>query len=212
MTDPARLDELDDAELLRRSRRSSAPFRVVYDRHVERLNAFLERRTGDPAAAFELTAETFAQAWLSRERFANRGEGAAPWLFGIARNVLAASIRAASIERQARRSVGIETAADTVAEPRAEWLAGFDEDLASALRSLPEAQRSVIEMRVLEDRPYAEVAGALGITAGTARVRTFRGLAALRESLAERRRAPVTSVTSLTHRPADAVAPKETSR
>ena len=66
MTDDHGLNDLSDAELLRHSRRSSAAFRVVYDRHVVRLNAFLWRRTGDPTSAFELTAETFASAWLSR--------------------------------------------------------------------------------------------------------------------------------------------------
>jgi len=176
------LDELSDAELLRRSRRSSAAFRVVYDRHAAPLNAFLTRRTGDPAAAFELTAETFAAAWLSRDRFVDRGEGAAPWLFGIARNVLASSIRDASIQRDSRSRVGLDAAAD-VGAPRNEWLVGFDEDLAAALAGLPGPQRAVIEMRVLDGRPYAEVAQGLAITPGTARVRAHRGLASLRASL-----------------------------
>jgi RNA polymerase sigma factor (sigma-70 family) len=180
------LDELGDAELLRRSRRSSAAFRVVYDRHAARLLAFLTRRTGDSTAAFELTAETFAEAWLSRVRFVDRGEGAAPWLFGIARNVLAGSIRDASIERGARRKVGLDAAAD-VADPRPEWLAGFDEDLEAALRDLPDQQRAVIEMRVLDGRPYADVARTLDISPGAARVRTHRGLAALRASISGRR-------------------------
>ena len=118
MTNELPLDELGDAELLRRSRRSSAAFRVVYDRHAARLYAFLlTAEPRDRTAAFELTAETFAAAWLSRDRFVDRGDGAAPWLFGIARHVLATSIREASIERSARRRVGLDAAAD-VADPR----------------------------------------------------------------------------------------------
>src|ERR1700704_1003546 len=82
-----------DADLLRASHRSSAAFRVLYDRHSPRINAFLSRRTRDPGAAIELTAETFAQAWLSRDRYVDHHEGTiAPWLFGIARHVLAASV------------------------------------------------------------------------------------------------------------------------
>ena len=181
MTNGPPLNDLSDAELLRRSRRSSAAFRVVYDRHATPLNAFLSRRTGDPAAAFELTAETFAAAWLSRDRFVDRGEGAAPWLFGIARNVLASSIRDASIQRDSRGRVGLDAVTDVVA-PRGEWLVGFDEDLAAALADLPGPQRAVIEMRVLDGRPYAEVAADLAITPGAARVRAHRGLASLRAS------------------------------
>jgi RNA polymerase sigma-70 factor, ECF subfamily len=186
MTHDQGLDELTDAELLRRSRRSSAAFRVIYDRHAARLNGFLSRRTGDPAAAFELTAETFAAAWLSRDRFVDRGEGAAPWLFGIARNVLASSIRDASIRDDSRRRVGLG-AADDVGAPGDEWLVGFDEDLAAALADLPDQQRAVIEMRVLDGRPYAEVAEGLAITPGAARVRAHRGLASLRAALGSTR-------------------------
>jgi len=83
-----------DADLLRESRRSSAAFRVLYDRHAERVHGFLLRRTREPGAAVELTAETFSQAWLSRDRYTDHDEGTiAPWLFGIARHVLAASVR-----------------------------------------------------------------------------------------------------------------------
>ena len=53
------------------ARRAPTPaaFRVLYDRHAGRINAFLLRRTREPGAALELTAETFAQAWLSRDRY-----------------------------------------------------------------------------------------------------------------------------------------------
>jgi RNA polymerase sigma-70 factor (ECF subfamily) len=200
MSNEPPLDDLGDAELLRRARRSGSAFRVIYDRHATRLYAFLSRRTGDATAAFELTAETFAEAWLSRERFVDRGEGAAPWLFGIARNVLAASIRDAAVERRARSRVGLDAAVD-VAAPRAEWLAGFDEDLASALADLPEQQRAVIEMRVLDGRPYADVATKLDITPGAARVRAHRGLAALRASLDPRQGSVAPSVVPPVVRP-----------
>jgi RNA polymerase sigma-70 factor (ECF subfamily) len=205
MTNEPPLHELDDAELLRRSRRSGAAFRAVYDRHAPRLFAFLSRRTGDQTAAFELTAETFAAAWLSRDKFVDRGDGAAPWLFGIARNVLAASIRDASIERRARRKVGLDAASD-VADPRPEWLAGFDEDLAAALAGLPGPQRAVIEMRVLDGRPYAEVARSLDISPGAARVRAHGGLATLRAALGGRR---TTAIVTL---PDPTIDPKETTR
>jgi RNA polymerase sigma-70 factor (ECF subfamily) len=177
------LTQLPDAELLKRSRRSAVAFRALYDRHVSRLHTFLFRRTGDSNAAFELTAETFAQAWLSRDRFVDRGEGAAPWLFGIARNVLASSIREHSLQARARHKVGLDSAAD-LAAPKAEWLLGFDEDLAAALADLPEGQRRAVEMRVLDDSDYDDLARNLAISPGAARVRVHRGLAALRVAIA----------------------------
>jgi DNA-directed RNA polymerase specialized sigma24 family protein len=96
-----------DAELLHRSRRSAEAFRELYDRHADRVHRFLLRRTGDRQAALELTAETFSAAWLSRARFRDRAEGsAAPWLFGIARNVLAESVRRKAVEKRAREWLG----------------------------------------------------------------------------------------------------------
>jgi RNA polymerase sigma factor (sigma-70 family) len=183
VTRPDRLETADDAVLLRMARRSSAAFRIVYDRHVRSIHAFFLRRTGDPVAAFELTAETFAQAWLSRGSFTDRGDGAAPWLFGIARNVLASSVRQRAIERRARALVDLDLeAADVPADDA--WLLGIDADLAAALAELPDGQRRAVELRVLGDRGYAETAAELGCSEGAARVRVHRGLDALRRLLA----------------------------
>jgi RNA polymerase sigma-70 factor (ECF subfamily) len=184
-TDPPPLAPTD-AELLRRSAKSSAAFRLFYDRHVARLHGFMLRRTSDPRSAFELTAETFAEAWLSRGRFVDRGEGAAPWLFGIARNVIAASVRDRRVRRQARQRLGLEAAAD-VAAPDDGWLDGLDEALRDAVDELPDSQREAVQMRVLDDAGYPAIAATLGISEGAARVRVHRGLTGLRARLSTSR-------------------------
>jgi RNA polymerase sigma factor (sigma-70 family) len=177
--------EPTDAELLRRSRRSAEAFRLLYDRHADAIHGFLRRRTGDPTAAFELTAETFAAAWLARGRFEDRAAGsAAPWLFGIARNLLAQSVRRRALERRARERLGL--AVDTEAAHVAvdgTWLDGLDADVEAALAALDEPQRRAVELRVLDDLDYDEVGRHLGISAGAARVRVSRGLARLRRHL-----------------------------
>ena len=66
-----------DAELMRAARADAGAFREIYDRYAERIYAFALRRTGDPEAAHDLTAETFAQAWLSRARFRDSSGGLA---------------------------------------------------------------------------------------------------------------------------------------
>ncbi len=202
MNEDGRADARDDAVLLRLARNDAASFRILYDRHVVRLHEFLLRRTGDATAAFELTAETFARAWLSRNRFVDHGEGAAPWLFGIARHVLADSVRDRALPQAARRIVGLDAAGDVVA-PLDTWLIGFDEDLADALSGLPEAQRRAVEMRVLDGSDYAEVGRQLEITPGAARVRVHRGLAALRHLLRPDRSVPVAAPPPFPRTPGD---------
>ena len=112
----------------------------------------------------------------------DQGGGAAPWLFGIARNVLAGAVRERAIPRDGRRRVGLE-AAESLAAPRETWLAGLDEDLAAALDTLPDTQRRAVELRVLDGSAYDEIGRELDISPGAARVRVHRGLAALRRLL-----------------------------
>ena len=182
MTRARALLDATDAELLRRSRRSAAAFRALYDRHAERVHRFLVRRTGDEQAALELTAETFSAAWLSRARFEDRAGGsAAPWLFGIARNVLAQSVRRRALERRARERLGVALAVEpSSAAVEEAWLDGLDDDLRAALAALGDGERRAVELRVLDGLDYGEIAEELGISRGAARVRVFRGLDRLR--------------------------------
>src|SRR5215831_6616953 len=87
---PVRIDGAKtDVELLHAARTDSAAFRALYERHATAVHSFQLRRSGDREAAYDLTAETFAQAWLSRFRFRDEAAGSArPWLMTIARNVL----------------------------------------------------------------------------------------------------------------------------
>jgi RNA polymerase sigma factor (sigma-70 family) len=172
-----------DRELLRRADRDAAAFREIYDRHASRIHGFHLRRTRDAGAAFELTAETFAQAWLSRSRFADPGDGsAAPWLFGIARNVLASSVRRRAVERRACERLQLHLPDETITVDDA-WLDGLDDDLGAALAELPDGQRRAIELRIIADRAYEDVGAELEISPGAARVRVHRGLAVIRDRL-----------------------------
>jgi len=183
----ARTDRVKtDAELLAAARTEPAAFREVYERHASVVFGFHVRRTGDRDAAFDLTAETFAQAWLSRLRFRDRAGGSAkPWLLAIARNVLVSSVRKKVLERSACERLGLAGLLDgegPAPEPDERWLEGLDE----AFASLPEAQQEAIRLRIVDELPYDEVAATLGTSAEAARVRVHRGLRSLRNRLTDR--------------------------
>src|SRR5918998_3989696 len=117
-----------DAALLAAARADSGAFRELYDRYAEPILGYHLRRCRDEDAAHELTAETFAQAWLMRARFRDECEGSAgPWLFGIARNVLLVSVRRRALEARARERLGMQVAPSTVS-PQDEWLDGNRHD------------------------------------------------------------------------------------
>jgi RNA polymerase sigma factor (sigma-70 family) len=170
-----------DAALLAAARTDAAAFRELYDRYAERVHSYFVGRTRDADASFDLTAETFAQAWLVRARFRDEAAGsAAPWLFGIARNVLLMSLRRRQIERRATERLGIAERLDDYSAapvvPGESWADGANE----MLEQLSPDQREAVRLRVVEELSYEQVAVALGTTASAARVRVHRGLAALR--------------------------------
>jgi RNA polymerase sigma-70 factor (ECF subfamily) len=169
-----------DAELLAAARTDASAFRAFYERYAEPVYGYHLRRTRDPEAAQDLTAETFAQAWLGRRRFRDRvGGTAGPWLFAIARNVLVSSVRRRRLERAACERLGVLV--ESQAAPDESWLDGLD-----VLGDLPAGQGDAIRLRVLDELEYDEVARELGTTRAAARVRVHRGLSTLRHRLRER--------------------------
>ncbi|MDQ8044068.1 MAG: sigma-70 family RNA polymerase sigma factor [Solirubrobacteraceae bacterium] len=174
-----------DATLLAAAREHPEAFRSLYERYAERVHGYFLRRTRDRTAAEDLTAETFARAWIHRDRFVADPDGsAAPWLFGIARNVLLMSLRRGAVERRAADLLGIRErldAPDLSHEPiPAPWWADGADEL---LDTLTPAQRDAVRLRVIDDLDYDQIAGELDISEQAARVRVHRGLAALRTRL-----------------------------
>src|SRR5204863_443376 len=79
-------------------------FAAFYDRHAESVLAFFARRTADPEAAADLTAETFTAALTSLARFDPEQGVPAAWLYGIAHHLLSRWLRRQELaERHERR-------------------------------------------------------------------------------------------------------------
>jgi RNA polymerase sigma-70 factor (ECF subfamily) len=170
------LIDRSDGELLQAAEWDAAAFGELYQRHVRTVHGWFHRRL--EWAASDLTAETFAQAWLSRRRFRDQAEGSAlPWLLGIARNVARESARRNEVETRARRRLGLPT--DLASEG---GYAAVEERLsprvalARALETLPEHEREALELRIVDELPYTDVAARLGVRPAAARLRVSRAL------------------------------------
>jgi RNA polymerase sigma factor (sigma-70 family) len=133
------------------------------------LRRWLQRETGNRETATDLTAETFAQALVSMRRF--RGGDETAWLYGIARNLLSQYRRRARVEDRARRKLGM---------PDRDWSDYEVDDRVVDLDALPEHERAALELHIIEELPYGDVARRLAITPGTARMRVHRALRRLR--------------------------------
>jgi RNA polymerase sigma-70 factor (ECF subfamily) len=163
-------------------------FDDLYRRESEGMLVFFARRTLDAEAALDLTAETFAQAYLGWQGLrGDSSEERQAWLYTIARRRLSRYLRRGQVERRALRRLGIQTPLaheDDLAliEERA-GLAQLRAALSGELVRMSVPQRRALDLRIVQERPYAEVARDLGISELAARARVSRGLRALGRAL-----------------------------
>jgi RNA polymerase sigma-70 factor (ECF subfamily) len=157
-------------------------FAELYDRRVGQILAWSRARVG--AYAVDLTAEVFALAWQSRKRFRDEHQGSAlPWLYGIAYNVLRSSLRKRRVEHAARQSLGLPLSVMDADFEAVDDRVSFPAAVLRAFAALPESERELLALRLVEDRPYSEIAQRLHCTPVAARLRVSRSLRRLRLAL-----------------------------
>jgi RNA polymerase sigma-70 factor (ECF subfamily) len=175
-----------DAELIAADHADA--FAVLYDRQVRQLFSWARARVGDHAA--DLTAEVFARAWLRRHSFRDEADGSAfPWLHGIAQNVLRDSLRKQRVEDRARARLGLPRA--VAPDPEYELVEqrlSLPEAAKEAIAGLPESEREVLHLRVVQEQPYREIAARLRCTPEAARLRVSRALRRLNLALGGQRK------------------------
>jgi RNA polymerase sigma-70 factor (ECF subfamily) len=164
-----------------------AAFTEFYRAHVDEVTRFVARRVADPELAADLTAEVFLAVIDAAAAYRGSFGGPRTWLFGIARNVIAAEVRRSARERRAeslvagRRLLG----ADDV-DRLVEKIDAFQQvrRLHDELLALPDGERAVLELMSVDGLSVAEAAAALNIGQVAARVRLHRARRALRSTSA----------------------------
>lgn len=186
-------DDTNDGKLasaLRASAAEPARFEVVYETLAPRVLKFLVSRTFDPHAAADLTAETFAKAFEKRKQFRGTTDAeATSWVISIANRFRRTYERRGQVSNRALVRLGIEvpplddqTYADIA---KGAELDSLRELIADALSRVPVDQRRAVELRVVDQLPYQEVARQLRTTEATARARVSRGLSTLRTMIGD---------------------------
>lgn len=181
-------ERAQEAVSLRVAQSEPSAFAELYREEAQGVLVFFVRRTFEVEVARDLTAETFAQAFEHRGRF--RGatdEEASGWLYGIARHQLSRYARRGLVERRAVERLGIQVPdiADDDYERIVE-LAGLSElreRVAAVFSTLTADQRDALQLRVIEEQPYAYLAASLGVSEQTARARVSRALSRLADAV-----------------------------
>lgn len=156
---------------------------TLYKRVYPRLFAYALRRL-DADAARDAVAETMTRAVASASRYRSTGLGVDAWLFGICRHVVLDAQRAAGRARaRAASGYGLPPVSAVDETP-----SGLDRLLsaeeAAAMRAafarLSDADRELLELRVVMGLSAEEVASVLGRRPGAVRMAQSRALARLR--------------------------------
>ncbi|BBY62949.1 RNA polymerase sigma factor [Mycolicibacterium helvum] len=160
---------------------TDAPRRLLelYDDALPVVYGYFIRRCGDRATAEDLTSETFLAA-VDAARRTQPPPVAVPWLLGVARHKLADHYR----RRADRSSVPM---AD-IPEPDANdgWDAQLDRLVAeSVLARLPEAHRTVLALRYMDDCSVPECAELIGRTVHATEALLVRARRAFRKHYPE---------------------------
>ena len=172
--------ERSDAELLILD--DPDAFAELYDRHVGQILAWSSARVGDYAA--DLTAEVFAAAWQCRKRFRDEHDGTAlPWLYGIAHNVFRSSLRKRRVEYGARERLGLPITFVHADFEAVDDRLSFPSAVLREVANLPDSERELLVLRLVEERPYREIARCLQCTPVAARLRVSRSLRRLNLAL-----------------------------
>ena len=173
------------AALVREARSGDgAAWGALYRRAYPRLLAFARRRLPSDDAARDAVGETMARAVRGLHRFRDDGNGFDAWLSGILRHVVLDAQRAAG----RRRATSFDDVTDVPSVepgPEEQLVAGFDAAaVRAAFAALDEADRDLLELRVVLGLSSDEVAVVLGKRAGAVRMAQSRALARLRDHLA----------------------------
>jgi RNA polymerase sigma factor (sigma-70 family) len=162
-------------------------FEELFNAHYWAVRAYVLRR-GPAAAAEDVVAETFLVAW---RRLDTLGDDPLPWLFGVARRVLANQQR--SDQRRSALAARLQTVFATQI-PEWEPPAGMSEELAVAMVRLSPSEREALLLVAWEGLEPARAARAAGCSPAAFRARLHRARRHVAAALAQTAVAPKSSI------------------
>lgn len=154
-------------------------FRRLYADHFDAVLGFALRRVDRPEDAADVTADTFLVVWR-RLAHVPPGPEARPWMYGVARRVLAnhrrGDRRRSALGDRLKRELAtcVPDSSDQVVQQA---------DVTVAMRQLSGRDQEILELHLWEGLEPREIAEVLGLTAAVVRPRLSRARSRLRAVL-----------------------------
>ena len=153
------------------------PAEAAYLLHHDQVHRYLLRRTRSYHDAEELTQRVFVDAAAALSS-ADPPDSLLAWLYAVAERRFIDHIR----RRERRSEVGLH---DRLASPQGTLEYGPAEGraIAEAIARLPIEQRDVVVMKLIEGRPFVEIAQRVRASEAACKMRFSRAISALRTDL-----------------------------
>lgn len=148
--------------------------RQFLDSDYERVVRVVTAVCGDRQRAEDAVQESLVDVWGKGQNV----DDVARWVTAAAVNRARSRWRSRSAEQRAFDRLASRRSTIETSEPST-----FDTGLASALNSLPLAQRQVVALHYLMDLSVVDVGAYLGIAEGTVKPHLYRGRLALRAAM-----------------------------
>lgn len=172
------MPDADEQLLVEAAQRDPSQFAALYERHFDRVYAYVVYRVRDRDAAEDVTAEVFHKALANLGRFEWRGAPFGAWLLRIAAHAV--------VDRAKRSAREVVDTGDrpAAAEPDLaaieQWAMVF-----RLVEDLPPDQRAVIVGRYIDEKSIREVAAALNRSEGAVKQLQQRALQNLRARMGD---------------------------
>ncbi|HEX3621948.1 MAG TPA: sigma-70 family RNA polymerase sigma factor [Acidimicrobiales bacterium] len=158
-------------------------FRRLYVAHYGAIDAYCARRTDEASDAVDAVAETFSIAWRRLAEVPD-AEFVLPWLYGVARRVLANQRRGnrrrgeLSTRLRGQQSIGPDVDEDLLAQEDRRTVL-------EALARLKDSDREVLRLAAWEELSHREIAQVMACSEGSVAVRLHRARLRLGKEIAK---------------------------
>ncbi len=160
-----------------------AAYRVLLDRHLGPVTAYVRRMMRNAPDADDIAQETFIRLWTHSERYSPAKSKLSTWLHNIAHNLVIDHFR-----KHGRTVTGDdsdETATDDMAPSDQLQQSEASDQMARCLMALPERQRSAIVMCHYQGMSNRDAAAILDVTVDALESLMARGRRKLKQLLAD---------------------------
>ena len=173
--------ELLDTDIAAACRKDPAAFVPIYNRYVQPVYRYLYSKTGNPADAEDLTAQTFLTALEKISGYKENGHFSA-WLFTIARNKAFDHFRKhkpqLSLDQVAEIGLPSDLTQQIISAERRSALL-------SLVESLPAQEQELLRLRFVARLSYREIGQLLGQSEQAVKKSAYRLLARMESRMEE---------------------------